>query len=141
MNYDPILVLAALAIILAICLWFLRPRHGHHHNRAATGKIYLMSKIIQAGGTTTGTVAFQNKDGGAATVVGVPTWAVTPDGVVGLTPASDGLSADFSGTAPGTATITVTAEGDPTPGVDTVTVTATLTVVPEEASTGEITFS
>lgn len=101
-----------------------------------------MSKIIHLGGAgTTASVAYVDAEGDPATVIGAPTWAASPDGIVSLSPAGDGLSASISAVAVGDVVITVTAEGDETAGVDTITLTGNLTVAGEEATGGTLTFS
>ena len=70
----------------------------------------------------------------------IPAWTVDDSAVASIAPAADGMSAVVTGLTVGTATITVTAEGDPSPGADTITLTGTVNVV-DEASGGTLTFS
>lgn len=129
-----------LLVFLAILI-FCATRTQNFDDQLWEGELR-MSKTLQAGASTTGTVAYTNKDGGPATPASPPQWSVSPDGVVTLTPAADGMSCGIvAGTAPGTATVSVVAEGDPTPGVDTITLAASISVVPEEASAGTLTFN
>lgn len=102
-----------------------------------------MSKVIQVNGTTTATLELDTKEGAAATIYNTPSWSADDanSSIASMSVAADGKSAEFTGVAPGTVSVTVLANGDPTPGVDDITVTATLTVVPEEASTGKLNFS
>ena len=60
-------------------------------------------------------------DGDAAPVDGVPVWASSDETVLSVTPAADGMSADISTVAPGTARITVSADADMGSGVQTIT--------------------
>ena len=58
---------------------------------------------------------------------GPPAWAVSPSGIVSLTPTADGLSCEVIALAPGTATVTPSAlaGGNPISGLPiAVTVTA-----------------
>lgn len=101
-----------------------------------------MSKVIRVGGAgTTATALFVDPQGVAQPLSSVPVWSATPDGLVALTPAADGMTCAVAPVAPGDVTITATAEGDPSPGVNTITATASLTVAPDEDMTGTITFS
>ncbi len=99
-----------------------------------------MSKTLNIGGTSTATVAYQDKAGATVAVASVPAWSVDDATKATVAPAADGMSALVTALAVGAATITVVAEGDPTPGVDTITLTGTVNVV-DEASTGTLTFS
>jgi len=118
-----------------------RPRHGHAR-KAVTGVLTLSDKQLNVGGTTTATVSFKDKAGESVILPegNKPAWAVDQVALLDMTVADDGLSAELTAKGVGLATITVTAEGDPTPGVDTITVTGTIDIV-DEASSGELTFS
>lgn len=101
-----------------------------------------MSKIIRVGGaSTTATALFVDPQGVAQPLTSKPVWAASPDGLVTLTPADDGMTCAIAPVAAGDVTVTVSAEADPTPGVNTVTGTASLTVSPDEDTTATITFS
>jgi hypothetical protein len=114
----------------------------HLHIPITYGEITIMSEIIKIGGLgTTAKATFTDSAGVDVAVVGVPVWSATPDGLVTLQPAADGLSCDVLPVAAGDVTLTCVAEGDPTPGVDTVTLTGTLTVAADEATGGTITFT
>lgn len=140
------IILAIIAVELAAIL-VLATRRRPRCNRGSSpvfGNLKIMSKIIHVGGAgTTASVAYVNKEGAAASVVGAPVWSVTPgDGsIIALTAAADGMSASISAVAVGDATITVTAEGDETAGVDTITLTADVSVAAEEATGGAISFA
>lgn len=99
-----------------------------------------MSKQLNVGGVSTASVTYQDPAGNTVPVASVPSWSVDNPAIASITPATDGLSASVSALSVGVATITVTAEGDPTPGVDTITLTGTVNVV-DEASGGTLTFS
>ena len=90
-------------------------------------------------------LVFKDKKGNPVGVVGAPEWTMSADGIVDMTVAPDGLSAQFVPTdapgAIGTVTITVKAEGDPTPGVDTIVLTGDIEVIAAEAVVGELSFS
>ena len=77
---------------------------------------------------------FEDMDGIAVDVVGTPVWASSNPAIATVSPATDGLSCDVLSVAPGTAQITVTAEGDPTPGVDPVSGEQDVIVVADEAT-------
>lgn len=85
-------------------------------------------------------VQFKDKHGNAASVVGAPEWSLSSDGVVSMTVAGDGLSAEFAPVAVGTVTVNVKAEGDATPGTDTISLSGDIEVIAAEAATGEIDF-
>ena len=125
----------ALRNFLSACNWPCR----YEDNRPVSGTIY-MSKTLNIGGISTTTVTYQDKAGSNVPVVGAPTWAVDNSAIATVVPAADGLSAVVTGVAVGTATVTVTAEGDATPGVDTITLTGTVNVV-DEATGGTLIFS
>lgn len=78
----------------------------------------------------------KDSQGNAAPLSGTPTWASSDDTVLTVAAATDGMSATAVTTGKlGTATVTVTAQGDLTgAGADTVTDTVTVTVVGSEAS-------
>lgn len=80
------------------------------------------------------TAVFEDASGTPRKVVGTPAWDSSDTSIATVTPATDGLSASIVGVAPGTATITVTAEGDPTPGNDTITGEIDVTIVETEAT-------
>jgi len=118
-----------------------RPRHEHGHHKAVSG-ILKMTKTLNVGGTSTATVTFQDKAGADVNLPegNKPTWTVDQAALLSLTVADDGMSAELTATGVGLATITVTAEGDPTPGVDTITVSGSVNIV-DEASSATLTFS
>lgn len=75
-------------------------------------------------------------NGNHATVSGV-LWAVDNPTIVSLTPSADGLTCDVAALAPGTATITVTAQN----GVGaTLTDTGAVTVTPDAATALNLSF-
>lgn len=76
----------------------------------------------------------QRADGSTATLVGTPAWTSSDTTIATVSPATDGLSAVIIAQAPGTCTVTVSGEGDPTPGVDPVSNTVSVTVVNAEAT-------
>jgi len=127
-----------------------RKRKRH---RAVSGQLFLaplgedMSQITIKSDSNgvSASASYKDKKGNPAAIVGVPTWAMGTDGVLDMTVAPDGLSANFVPTdaagALGDVVVTVTAEGDPTPGVDTIVSTGTITVVPAEAASGDIAFT
>ena len=80
------------------------------------------------------TAVFEDASGAPRKVVGTPAWASSDTSIATVTPAADGLSASIVGVAPGTATITVKAEGDPTPGNDTIEGEIDVTVIETEAT-------
>jgi hypothetical protein len=87
------------------------------------------------------TLAFLDKKGNPATVVGVPVWTTSVPGILALTPAADGLSCAIAVVGPvGAGTIDVVAEGDPTAGVDTLHATGDFSVLSAEAATAAISF-
>jgi hypothetical protein len=101
-----------------------------------------MSKVITVGGAATvATALFVDPQGVAQPLASKPVWAATPDGLVALTPADDGMTCSVAPVAAGDVTLTATAEGDPTPGKNTIVATAALTVAPDEDVSGTITFS
>lgn len=100
-----------------------------------------MSKSINIGATTTATVAYTDNSGNSDPIYSVPAWTATPDGLVTLAPATDGLTCVITGVAAGDATVTATAEGDPQPGTNTITATGTVTVKVAEDTAGTLTFS
>jgi hypothetical protein len=132
-------LLLSVGICLVIYLLARRRPHQSGSTIAVRGTL-IMSKQLNIGGTSTATVVYDDKAGAVAPIVGVPTWAVDNPAIATVTPAADGMSAEVTAVAVGTANITVTAEGDPTPGVDTITLTGTVNVV-DEAAEGTLTFS
>lgn len=99
-----------------------------------------MSKQLNIGGGSTATVNYTDAAGASVPVSSVPSWSVDDSTIISLSPAADGMSASITALKVGTATVTVTAEGDPSPGVDTITLSGTVNVV-DEASGGTLTFS
>lgn len=98
-----------------------------------------MSKTIKMGDAAgNATAHFTDAAGVEHPIHSVPVWAATPDGIVKVTAAADGMTAAYEAVGPGTATITATAECDPTAGVNTVTLSASLTVVDVEDTGGTI---
>jgi hypothetical protein len=77
---------------------------------------------------------FEASNGQPVNVVGTPVWASADPNIATVTPAADGLSAVVASVGPGSTTVTVTGEGDPTPGVDTVTGSVGVEVVAAEAT-------
>jgi len=69
----------------------------------------------------TATLVITNDAGEPATVDGAPVWASSDETVVSVVAAEDGLSADISAVAPGTARVTVTADADMGAGVTEIT--------------------
>lgn len=145
MKLAAFLLPAAIFIIAALFLLF---RRRHPRRRAVSGRFTWanqsetnMKTLHLNGAASTASVTYTNKEGGAAPIVGVPTWSASPDGIVSLAPAADGLSAVVTPVALGQATITVVAEGDETAGVDTITLTGDVTVAAEEATGGTLAFS
>lgn len=100
-----------------------------------------MSKSINIGANTTATVVYTDDQGVSDPIFSVPVWAATPDGIVTLAPAADGMTCVATGVAAGDVSLTATAEGDSTPGANTIVATAALNVKAAEDSKGEITFS
>lgn len=132
------LVLVAIVFAALLLLW-LALRRTNPPNWAATGTLS-MSKQLNVGGATTGTVTYQDSAGANVAVASVPVWSVDNAAVATVAAAADGMSAVVTAVSAGTANITVVAEGDPTPGVDTITLSGAITVV-DEASGGTLVFS
>ena len=88
------------------------------------------------------TVVFEDAGGNVVPIVGIPVWVSsdTTGAVVTVTPAADGMTAVFVGIAPGSASVSVTGEGDAVAGKDTVSVSFTVTVTADEASQAFVTF-
>lgn len=76
----------------------------------------------------------QRADGSTATLFGTPVWSSSDNTIATVTPATDGFSATIIAQAPGTCTVTVSGEGDPSPGVDPVSSSVSVTVVNAEAT-------
>jgi hypothetical protein len=83
----------------------------------------------------------KDREGNPAQLDGVPTWVSSDPSIVTVTAAADGLSAVAATVGPlGTATVTVTGQGDLTGGgSDEVTDTVTVTVVGSQASSLNVT--
>lgn len=123
--------------------------HGTGH-RIATGLLFVVGpegesemssavmRVDQNG--CTATLAFKDAKGNAATPAAPPVWSTDTSGVVNLTVAADGMSAQIAPAGVGTTNINVVAEGDATPGVDTLHLTGSVQVTPAEIATGEIDF-
>lgn len=62
----------------------------------------------------------------------IPVWASSDLNIATVSPSADGLNCDVISVGPGLATISVTAEGDPSPGVDTIKGSQDITVVADE---------
>jgi hypothetical protein len=77
--------------------------------------------------------------GNPAAVDGVPVWTNSNPLVGTLTPAADGLSAEFVASIPGTTTVAAKADADLGAGVTDLAATADVTVVPGAAVTMDLT--
>lgn len=88
------------------------------------------------------TLAFVDDKGNSAQPAAPPVWTSSDVTIATITAAADGMTAevDLPGKS-GKATLSVTAEGDPTPGVDSITLTAPITVTAGEIKGGAIAFS
>lgn len=86
-------------------------------------------------------IAPKDEEGNPAPLDGVPTWSSSDAAIVTVTAAADGLSATAATVGPlGTATVTVTAQGDLTGGgTDTLTDTVTIDVTGSKASALNVT--
>ena len=82
----------------------------------------------------------KDSSGNVVPLGGIPAWSLSADGIVNMTVAPDGLSAQFAPVAVGTVTVNVVAEGDAVPGVDTLHSTGDINVLGAEATTLEMTF-
>lgn len=92
-----------------------------------------MAKTIVQGSTHTATAVFTDANGVTRPLHSIPAWSASPDGLVTLAPAEDGMTCGITaGSTDGDVTLTVTAEGDPSPGVNTITGTFDLSVVDPE---------
>ncbi len=86
-------------------------------------------------------IAPKDRKGNPATLDGAPVWTNSNPNVGDLTPAADGLSAEFVAKIPGTTTIAVTADADLGTGVTDIAASADVTVIPGAAETLELTAS
>lgn len=101
----------------------------------------LMDGVIGGGqNTISASLKFVDKAGASASPASPPSWTTGTSGIVSAAVAADGMSAVFTRVGPGSTTVDVIAEGDPTAGVDTVHLTGNLTVLPNEIASGEIDF-
>jgi glycosyltransferase involved in cell wall biosynthesis len=103
------------------------------------GKNMSTAAKLTTGFQSTILASVKTSTGAASTLVAPPNWTSTDPTIVTVTPATDGLSAIIAGIAPGTATVTVTGEGDATVGVDTVKNSVDVTVTNPEASEIDLT--
>jgi hypothetical protein len=101
-----------------------------------------MSKaVLHTDDTSVGAaLVFKDKKGNVTSPAAPPVWSLGADGIVAMTVAADGLSAEFTPVAPGDVTVDVVAEGDAEPGVDTLHATGDLSVLPAEAATVDLSF-
>lgn len=89
--------------------------------------------------TLNAVTSFVDAKGNAATVDGVPAWALEGDPIGTVTPAADGLSAviDLNGTL-GKAQLSVRADADKTSEIRELVLTAEIEIVAGEAVAGSI---
>lgn len=107
----------------------------------ATGDhMELTVKTDSVPGTATATLAFKTAGGKPAKVDGVPTWSISDPTIVDtITVAADGMSADMHITdTVGATLITINADVDLGAGVNNVDFVDTLSVVPSDAASAEL---
>lgn len=85
-------------------------------------------------------LVFKDKKGNVALPYGVPAWSLSADGIVGMTVADDGMSANFTPLAVGLVTVNVLAEGEETVGEQPIALTGEIEVVAADAETGDLSF-
>lgn len=96
--------------------------------------------LVGSAGITVAAAGFNAALGKPEKIYGVPVWSIDDASQVAMKVADDGMSASFTDTgAPGSATVTVAAEGDPTAGVDPVSGQFTVGSTPEEADSLQFT--
>lgn len=83
-------------------------------------------------------LAFKDAEGNPATIDGVPVWNPIDPALGTLTPAADGLTAEFNPGSPSSGQISVTCDADLGEGVKEITGLLDVVVLPGEAVTVEI---
>lgn len=155
-EITPTVVLLVIGVVaIAICArpWrvrreikhrpWVKPKHRAVNLLLLFGPIgEAMSKAILHLDDTSvsASLVFKDKRGNVTSPAAPPVWSLSAEGIVAMTVAPDGLSAEFTPTAPGDVTVDVVAEGDPTPGLDTLHATGDLSVLPAEAATVDLNF-
>jgi len=89
--------------------------------------------------TITLTATPRNDKGGVARVAGVPTWVLSDPALGVITPAADGLSAQFLSVADGLCQATISGNADLKGGTRIITGTIDLDIAPREAVAFEVT--
>lgn len=95
---------------------------------------------VQVGETKGMKVTTTDARGNASRVDGAPQWASSDVSILTVTPSVDGMRADVTGVAEGTATVTVTVDADLSPGVKNVVGSKDVTVDPAETTTVTVDF-
>src|SRR4051794_31467381 len=98
---------------IALDIWLADHRAASIQFRSLARKEIIMALTITDTQTDTLTLAPKDRRGNPASLDGTPTWTSSDPGVLTVTPAADGMSAEISAVGPlGSATVTVTADAD-----------------------------